>query len=84
MATQLISKEEAAALGSLPLGKKHAVRILIEKLQPGQVLRVSREDFKWKAKTPNFFCLQISKAGKARFKTFKEPGKDGWVVERIK
>ena len=84
MPTQIISKEEAAAIRLLPFGKKHPVRALIEELQPGQFLRVDPQDFKWKGKTPNFFCLQISKAGKARFKTFKEPGKDGWVVERIK
>jgi hypothetical protein len=83
MATRLITKEEAANIRLLPFGKKHPVRILLEELKPGQLLRIGREDFLWKGKTPSFFCHQISKAGKAKFRVLKEVGKTGWVVERV-
>ena len=83
MPTHLINKEEATGLRLLPFGKKHPVRILIENLKPGQMLRIGREDFLWKRKSPQFFCNQISKSTKARFQIFKEAGKAGWVVERI-
>ncbi|MES2620616.1 MAG: hypothetical protein V4615_07180 [Bacteroidota bacterium] len=82
MSTRIISREEAAKLRLMPFGKKHPVRILIEKLQPGQILHIDRTDFAWKRKTPNFFCRQISKTTKARFEVLKE-GKAGWVIERV-
>jgi len=83
MATQLISQEEKAALGPLPFGKKHSIRILIERLKTGQILKVDKADFKWKRKTPNFFCLQLAKKSKARFEMEKLPNKTGWVVTRV-
>ena len=83
MATKFKSKADAAHLRLLPFGKKHAVRALIEELQPGELLRIGSEEFLWKRKTPNYFCQQISKATKAKFKVYKEFGKTGWVIERI-
>jgi hypothetical protein len=83
MATQIISKEEAGAMPLLPFGRKHAVRILIEGLQPGQVLRIDRSDFTWKRKTPGIVCRVVSKATKAKFRVFKLPNNSGWVVERV-
>jgi hypothetical protein len=83
MATGIISKEEAGAMRLLPFGKKHAVRILIEQLKPGQMLKVERGDFSWRGKNPNFFCRQVSKSTKAKFQVMKMPGNTGWVVERL-
>jgi len=83
MNTQLISDEEAAGLKLLPFGRKHAVRILIEQLQPGQKLNVARKDFMWKRKTPAIFCNEVAKSGKAKFRIWKKWDKTGWVVERI-
>jgi hypothetical protein len=83
MATHLISKEEKAAMRLMPFGRKHPVRILLEQMKPGQILRIGREDFLWKRKTPSYFCRQIEKSSKARFTVLKEVGKTGWVVERM-
>ncbi|MBK5284078.1 MAG: hypothetical protein JJE25_01635, partial [Bacteroidia bacterium] len=42
---KLLTEEEANQLGMRPFGKKHFVRILIEQLEPGQKLLVTRADF---------------------------------------
>jgi hypothetical protein len=83
MNTQFINKEEAGTLPLLPFGKKHPVRVLIEEMKPGQMLRVAQEDFNWKRKTPGSFCHRVSKATGAKFRILKERGKTGWVVERV-
>ncbi len=83
MATQLIGQEEAEKLQLLPFGKKHPVRVMLEDLKRGQYLRISREDFNWKGKTPNYFCIRIAKVSKARFKIYKEAYRTGWVVKRV-
>ena len=83
MPTQKITREEAEKLRLLPFGKKHPIRILIEELKPGELLRISRQDFNWKNRTPNYFCNQITKHSRAKFKMHKIAGKIGWVVERL-
>lgn len=83
MATQFITEDDARLIRTLPFGKKHPVRILLEEMEPGQILRISRQDFNWKGKTPNLLCLQIAKRTKAKFKVRKEHGKTGWVVWRL-
>ena len=83
MPTQKITREQAQRLLLLPFGKKHPVRLLIESLQPGELLEISRVDFNWKGKTPNFFCRQIEAGTKAKFKIDKIRGNTGWVVERL-
>jgi hypothetical protein len=83
MNTGKITREQAAAMQLFPFGKKHPVRALIESLEPGELLHISRGDFIWKRHTPNFFCRQISKRGKKRFRMLKKSDRTGWVVERI-
>jgi hypothetical protein len=83
MATKKITREEAEKIPLQPFGKKHPVRILIEELKPGELLRIDRQDFNWKRHTPNYFCNQIAKRGKAKFKMLKIKTKTGWVVERL-
>jgi hypothetical protein len=83
MATQIISKDEANVISTLPMGKKHPVRILIEALKPGEILRIDRADFTWKRKTPGIICRAISRSTKAKFRVFKQPNKAGWLVERL-
>jgi hypothetical protein len=82
MAIKLITREEMNALPLVPNGRKHPIRALLLAMQPGQIIRIGREDFKWKGKTPAIFCSQIEKATKAKFKVLKE-GKVGWVIERL-
>ncbi len=83
MATQFITEDVAKQIRTLPFGKKHPVRILLEEMEPGKILRISRQDFSWKRKTPNMFCLEIAKRSKAKFKVRKEHGNTGWVVYRL-
>ena len=83
MATQFITEDAAKLIRTLPFGKKHPIRILLEEMEPGQILRISRQDFAWKGKTPNLFCREISKRTKAKFKVRTEHGKTGWVVWRL-
>jgi hypothetical protein len=83
MATQLISKDEVDIIGLVPFGKKHAVRILIEDMKPGEMLHIEREDFNWKRKTPSSFCRKVSKNTGAKFRILKQHNKTGWVVGRV-
>ena len=82
MASKKLSPEEMASVERLPFGRKHSIRIMIERMQPGDMLRIEREDFQWKKKTPGLFCAQISKRTKAKFDINKERGKTSWLVER--
>ena len=83
MPTQLINGEESKKLQLLPFGKKHSIRAMLEMMEPGQLLRISRDDFRWKRKTPNLFCLDIERKTGKKFRTFKERNTRGWVVERV-
>ncbi len=83
MPTKKVTREELANYRTLPFGKKHGVRLLIESLKPGEVCIISREDLAWKRTTPGRFCNEISKATRAKFRIEKIAGKVGWVVERI-
>ncbi|MEO8149647.1 MAG: hypothetical protein ABI723_18560 [Bacteroidia bacterium] len=78
-----ISSDEARKLGLKPMGKKHPVRALIETMHPGELLHITREDFKWKAHTPLLFTNQIMKTSDKKFVVMKTVNKNGWVVERV-
>ena len=78
-----ITREQAAEMRLLPFGKKHPVRIMIENLQPGELLHVNQADFTWKRHTPNFFCRQLTKKRKGKFAVTKKYDKSGWVIERL-
>lgn len=84
MPTQILTEEQKNAIRLLPMGKKHGVRIMIERMEVGQHLRISREDFKWKRKTPGMLCLAEAKRSGKDFLVMKEVGKTGWVVTRTK
>lgn len=83
MPTRLVSQEEIAHITLLPFGKKHPVRLMIEKLQPGEMLEISKVDFHWKNRTPACFCKEIAKATKARFEIYKYRSNTGWLVKRV-
>lgn len=78
-----ISADEARKLGGRPLGKKHHVRTMLETLEQGEFLHITREDFNWKRRTPMFFCNQITKATDKKFNIVKTTNNRGWVVERV-
>lgn len=83
MPTQIITTEQKEKLRLLPFGKKHPVAVLIEQLEIGQHLRISREDFKWKNKTPGLLCQREAKKTGKRFEILKEVANTGWVVTRV-
>ncbi len=82
--SKIITKEEAEKLQLQPMGKKHPIRGKIEMLKVGQLLKVSRIDFRWKRHTPARFCRAIEKQGDKLFRVYKIGGDTGWVVERVK
>jgi len=82
MPTKKITKEEAEKMQLLPFGRKHPVRVLINELELGEYLLVSRADFRWKNHTPNLFCRQLMRASKKRFRTWKKADGLGWVIQR--
>lgn len=82
MDSKLITEEELARQKQLPMGKVHPVRALIEQLQPGQILSVSRNDFRWRNRTPRQFTNPLQKAGKGKFIVTKQVGDTGWFVRR--
>lgn len=83
MISRKLTAEEVAKLRLLPFGKKHAIRIMIEKLQPGENLQVIREDFTWKRQTPMRFCREIARSKGSRFEISKMEPFIGWVVTRL-
>ncbi len=82
MNSKKISAEDASKIQTVPMGKKHPVRGMIEAMKVGEILRISRQDFKWKDRTPLFFIRQITKATNKKFEIEKEVGNTGWVVKR--
>lgn len=78
-----ISAAEAQALGVVPLKRRHHIRNMIETLQPGELLHITRHDFTWKKRTPSYFCNQITKATERKFAVMKARNNQGWVVERV-
>ena len=83
MQTQIISTEDKNQLNLLPFGKKHPVAALLQLLQVGQHLRISRQDFKWRGKTPGILCKRETKRSGRQFEIMKERGNSGWVVTRV-
>ncbi len=78
-----ITRAELEDMNRRPLGKKHAVRIAIEQLQPGEIITIDRTDFKWKGHTPKLICNQITKKTKVTFLVSWLADKSGWIVERV-
>lgn len=79
-----VTAEEARKLNLRPMGKKHHVRGMIESMEAGEMLHITRDDFTWKGHTPMFFCRQIMKSTTKKFKVMKTGNGMGWVVERLK
>ncbi len=78
-----LNPEEFAQIAQRPLGKKHPVRVAIEQLLPNEAILIPRADFKWRKKSPNYFCLQISKNSNKRFATNSLADDSGWTVQRV-
>ena len=80
---KLITEQEASELGSRPFGKKHFVRVLIEQLQPGQRLYITRADFTWRKQNPNYFIIPLMKTTSKKFTITETHNRSGWIVERV-
>ena len=83
MESRKITPEEAKNLNVVSFGRKHPIRALLETLEPGELARISRKDFNWRKRTPNFFLKQLTAATGRKFTIKKELGKTGWLVERV-
>lgn len=79
---KILTDEEAKQFGMRPLGKKHFVRILIEQLEPGQKLLVTRADFLWNKKNPGIFTNALMKATSKKFIINETRTRTGWIVIR--
>ncbi|HLG33649.1 MAG TPA: hypothetical protein VI757_02115 [Bacteroidia bacterium] len=80
---KLITDEEASELGMRPFGKKHFVRVLIEQLQPGQRLYITRADFTWRKQNPNYFINPLMKTTSKKFTITETRTRSGWIVVRV-
>lgn len=78
-----ISVEEAHKLGLRPFGKKHHVRVLIEQLEIGELLAITRLDFTWKRQTPGRFVHEHERATAKKFTIQKTENGTAWVVTRV-
>ncbi|MEO8147682.1 MAG: hypothetical protein ABI723_08605 [Bacteroidia bacterium] len=56
---------------------------MIEQLEPDEMPYITREDFKWKTRTPSFFFNQLTKTSGKKFKVMRSQNKNRWVVERV-
>jgi len=83
MQTKILNEADLINVSLLPFGKKHPVRALLETMKTGQLLSISRQDFRWKKHTPNLFCKQISRNSEKKFEIWKLADRTGWVVKRI-
>jgi hypothetical protein len=79
---KLINDEEAGNLGMRPFGKKHFVQVLIEQMQPGEKLLITRADFKWRKHTPNILVRRVMKSTSKKFSVFDTNDRSGWIVKR--
>lgn len=79
---KLLTDEEAKQLGMRPFGKKHFVRMLIEQLEPGQKLYITRADFTWRKQNPNYFIIPLMKATSKKFIINETRTRSGWIVIR--
>ena len=80
---RIITAEEAGKLGLKKPGNKHRVRAMIEMMRQGELLHITREDFKWKGQSPMRFCKEIAKTTGMKFVLLKARNNQGWVVERV-
>ena len=79
---KLISDQEANQLGMRPFGKKHFVAALIEQLQPGERLHITRQDFTWRKHTPSIFVRRIMQSSSKKFTIAVTNDRSGWIVTR--
>lgn len=77
-----INPEDAAKLGLVPMGKQHPLRVMIDDMEKGEMLKVPRSEFTWKGQTPALFLRQVEKKGKKRFRLLKMRAEPGWIIER--
>lgn len=78
----ILTEEEAKKLGPRPFGKKHYVRVMLEQLEIGQILYVTRADFTWKKQNPNIFIKPLMKATGKKFEINETANKSGWIIKR--
>jgi hypothetical protein len=83
-AIEKLTAEQLAAEEKHATGYRHPVRTAIIEMEVGEGIKVSREIFKWKGKTPNVICRQISKKSDKRFKVYNAVRGGGWIIERLK
>jgi hypothetical protein len=80
---EFISPEEEKRLRAQRMGRKHPVRAAIEVMEVGQILKVNREEMRWKDMTPSYFCNRIKEKTQKTFDCKKIPGNKGWTVTRV-
>jgi hypothetical protein len=73
-----ITAEQAKQLSLVPMGGRHPVRGLLETLEVGEILRISKADLQWRnGVTPNYFIRQIEKRTGRKFRMQREVGGTG-------
>lgn len=78
-----ITDDEANNLNPTPMGKKHPIRAALETLREKEILHISRDEFRWKKRTPLVFCNQISRATGKKFEMKNAQNKKSWIVYRL-
>ena len=81
--SKIISVDEANNLSPVPMGKKHPVRAAIEAMKANDILQISREEFRWKKRTPMVFCNQVARATGKKFEIKNTLNKKHWLVYRL-
>ena len=79
---EILKKEEAQDLLFHTKGRESAMSKWIKKLEPGEMLKISKTD--WNRKRPPYgIANYIAKKWGRKFKNGTLPGFDGWIVKRL-
>lgn len=76
-----INQSDLASLKLLKTGKKTAVRVAIEELQVGEILKIEAKDWN-QMKPPGYLCRSLEKTRKRKLRDTRYDG--GWVIERLR
>ena len=81
---KMITKEEAKAIITKPVGRVTRLRALLLAMEPGNFLLVERADWKWKKKTPSVMCRRLEYRSTLKYDCKRALDGSGWVIERLK
>lgn len=80
--SRILSPTEVEQMRTVPPGRGHPVRKVLQALEVGQAYFIDRLEWNWISKTPRVIMNQVERRTDRQFKMEEEASGNGWVITR--